>query len=480
MQAVIDLGEDWAPPADSERPLRQISPRVPLALLSLVLVALLGGSALPRYTMVSLFSVPLATNGAYAIGSDAVYTERDGEITGYRLPGGARRWSAEVGHPVDALQPIPEAGVVLAEYGTGEDGWGGVVALDARTGRVRWRDDRARVESSSDPHHLLLSTPGEMPADSGWMGAPGEVRVVDTATGHTIWSRRPTLGSVWAASGAPAEPGAPLWAVFDTGDGETEVLDAATGAVAGRAKLSPPTGIMSGETGNASNGSDASGGIVFGSDGQMMRVEVDPATGAVVSSGAVVSIVANRGIIGDRLFSVFWDGAGSLLDAYDLPTLAHEWGVRLPIRAYTVTDCGTLLCAYSFNSMAGIDPRTGSVKWNNQMLRGVYPLPGGRLLAESANDALPSAVLDASSLRPLLTLTRWEHVGGIGDRILMARDDASVLRTWFGELDPAGPSLRVFGSATGVLADQCVHSDTYLVCPTTKNQLRLWRLHPLP
>ena len=160
MQAVIDLGEDWAPPADSERPLRQISPRVPLALLSLVLVALLGGSALPRYTMVSLFSVPLATNGAYAIGSDAVYTERDGEITGYRLPGGARRWSAEVGHPVDALQPIPEAGVVLAEYGTGEDGWGGVVALDARTGRVRWRDDRARVESSSDPHHLLLSTPG--------------------------------------------------------------------------------------------------------------------------------------------------------------------------------------------------------------------------------------------------------------------------------------------------------------------------------
>ena len=92
----------------------------------------------------------------------------------------------------------------------------------------------------------------------------------------------------------------------------------------------------------------------------------------------------------------------------------------------------------------------------------------------------PSAVLDASSLRPLLTLTRWEHVGGIGDRILMARDDASVLRTWFGELDPAGPSLRVFGSATGVLADQCVHSDTYLVCPTTKNQLRLWRLHPLP
>ena len=159
MQAVIDLGEDWAPPADSERPLRQISPRVPLALLSLVLVALLGGSALPRYTMVSLFSVPLATNGAYAIGSDAVYTERDGEITGYRLPGGAREGvdvavdqagQQGVAASVDPGQPGPAGGDAAGSRG----GDGGDPPAAHRD--IGPRQHRAAVEDACSADHETL------------------------------------------------------------------------------------------------------------------------------------------------------------------------------------------------------------------------------------------------------------------------------------------------------------------------------------
>jgi hypothetical protein len=461
VQTVIDLGEDWELPPDVERPLRRVSPRVPLALLSLVLVAMLGGSALPRYAVVSLFSVPLATGGTYALVTDAVYTAHDGQVDRYRLPDGARKWSAEVGDSVSTLRPMPEAGVVLAEYGTGEGRWGGLVALDARTGRALWRDNRARVSGTPDPHHLVLVTFGEMSMVSGRMTMPEDVRGVEAATGRTIWSRQAVLGSARAVSDALVSPDARPWTVFEADDGATEVLDAATGAVVARARLRAPTVIM---PGNADD--------VVWDGGLMVRLDT--------ASGAVLSMVPRRSIVGDRLFSVAWSGTGSVLDVYDLPTLAHQWSVGLPMQPYTITDCGTVLCAYSFYSLAGIDPRTGTVKWSSSQVPTAYPLPGGRLLAESANDALPPTVLDATSMHPLLTLTGWQRLGGIGDRTLLARDDVAGLRTWFAELDPAGPSLRVFGSVSSVQTHQCVHSDTYLACPTAKNQLYFWRLHPLP
>lgn len=461
MQAVIDLGEEWEQPPDTERPLRRLSPRTPLALLSLVLVAMLGGSALPRYAMVSLFAVPFATVGTYALDADAVYTVHDSEVTAYRLPDGARRWSAEIGHSVRTLRPMPEAGVVVAEYGTAENRWSGLLALDAKTGRVRWSDSGSRVQDIVDPHRVVLATLHTAPMDSGGMSLSEEVRGVDAATGHTIWSRQARPGS-WAI----ADTAAPR-AIFDTADGTTEVLDAATGAMVARARLRSPTGSKPSDT-----DPDAISGYFALWYGRSVQIDA--------ANGAVLAVTDNRSIVDDRLFLAGSDGTGSLLDVYELSTLAHLWSTRLPKPVLSIGDCDPLLCVYSFSSLTGIDPGTGAIKWSSQALSLAYSLPGGRLLAESTDNTSPSVVLDATSMRTLLTLTGWQRVNGVGDRTLLARADPTSLRTLFAELDPFTLRIRPLAWASGVTIDHCEHSDTYLACPTATNHLRLWHLQDSP
>jgi outer membrane protein assembly factor BamB len=438
MTAVIELGEDWALPEEVQ-PVPSGIPRAPLLMVALVLLAMLGGGARPAYRLVSLFSVPIEVTSTHTISGDTLYITHTRlgthtrEVSAYRLPDGTRKWTTTTDSAVGALFPVPAAGMVLAQFG-GDSETTGVLALDGRTGRVRWRDDQAQVFGAlpGSGRALLIHL--------------DEVRAVDASSGRTVWQRPRGLGMGWAMPDLDPTQDVPPRLAFDGGDGVTEVVDAVTGAVLARARLesSWPEG-----TGVSSDGS------------------VSVTTGGY--------LLAARSVVGGQLFVAQQHSASTVIDAYDLATLTHQWRASVTPPAFFVTACGAELCADGFTSMVGVDPRTGKVLWNNQQWRDARSLPGNRLLVSGSVANAPASVVDAADLRPLLPLPGWYPLVGAAPGARLVGRDEGGLRSWFAVLDPAGPALRPLGWAWGVQMNQCEYGDGYLACPTVDNKLRLWR-----
>src|SRR5262245_54140787 len=184
MTAVIELGETWTLPEEPDQ-VRPPGSRLPWIMLALLLLTALDGGAVPRYRMVSLFAVPIEVGSTHTVAGDTLYLARPAGITAYRLPDGTRRWTALTAHRVGAMVAVSPAGVVLAQL-DGDRDTSGVLALDARDGRVLWSDGRAR---------LLGALPG---SGRALLLHVDEVRAVDTPTGRTIWERPRGLGLGWA------------------------------------------------------------------------------------------------------------------------------------------------------------------------------------------------------------------------------------------------------------------------------------------
>ena len=183
--------------------------------------------------------------------------------SGDRNTGGARRrpaWSTEIGWPFSLGVQGRDAVVTV--------GGNRVVALDAATGRERWRSDVPRVthyEPALDAHTVLVSADDRLIALERGSGARrwevpvgehaggavltragtepialvtterGLVAALDGGTGQALWSVQ-LPGDIWAAPAAGATAteavGAVVWA---TAEGETvnrlRVFDLATGVV---------------------------------------------------------------------------------------------------------------------------------------------------------------------------------------------------------------------------------------------------------
>jgi hypothetical protein len=189
-------------------------------------------------------------------------------------------------------------------------------------------------------------------------------------------------------------------------------------------------------------------------------------------------LLAARTIVGDQLFVARQQNGTSVVDAYDLGTLAHEWRTALNPAAFFVTGCGAVLCADGFGSIAGLDPRTGAVLWTSRQWREARPLPGGRLLMSSSVADNPVSVVDAASLRPVRQLADWFPVAGSAPGTWLVARDATGLRTWFAALDGTGLEMRTLGWVYGVSITQCGYRDRYLTCPTVRNELGVWRYRP--
>jgi outer membrane protein assembly factor BamB len=432
MIPVIDLGEVRAPPDEPEPPARTWI-RPPLLLLTVLLLAALGGAAVPRYGLVSLFAVPVDAVAAHALTGDTLYVAHARDVTAYRLPAGTPGWSAATARRIGVLIPVATAGVVLAQY-EGDSDLAGMLALDARTGRVLWQDPQAR---------LLGAVPG---ASRALLLHLAELRAVDVPTGRTIWERPRGLGLGWAMPDLDTRQNTPPRLAFDSGDGTTEVVDAASGAVVARSRLESlwPAGV------------GVSGG------------------GAVtVTTGGF--LLAARSVVGGQLFVARQQSGSSVIDAYDLASLAHQWRLTLDPPAFFVTGCGTVLCVDGFASMSGVDPRSGAVRWTSRQWREGRPLPGNRLLLSSSIADMPASIVDAATLRPVRGLVGWFPLAGSAPgRWLIARD-APGLRTWFATLTPDGAGLRPLGWVYGVQISQCEYRDGFVACPTVRDRLQVWR-----
>lgn len=435
MTVLIDLGEVRELPPEPEPPRRRrpLSRRTALILAGLLLVVTMGGAAVPRRGLTGLFAVPIEVSSAHLLDGDTLYVSHDARIDAYRLPDGTRRWTTPAPRPVGLFLPVPAAGVVLAGYATGDPT--GMLALDARTGRVLWRDDRSRLLGAlSSPSRALLVRLDDL-------------RAVDLPTGRTVWERPRALGMGLTVSGRDPTLAVPARLAFDSGGGVTEVVDAGTGTVVARSRLESHWPL-------APPGQAAGSGPLSG------------------------YLLAARSVVGGRLFVARSQGGSTMIDAYDLVTLAHQWRTQVSRPAFFVTACGPVLCVAGYGPTTGLDPRSGAVLWDSGKWRDVRGLPGGRLLVSGSDSGEPTSVMDATGLRPLLRLPGWRPLLGSARRSWLVGRDTGGLRTWFAVLDPAGPAIHPFGWVSGVQTGQCEYGDAYLACPTVGNQLQVWRYRP--
>jgi outer membrane protein assembly factor BamB len=445
--AAIDLGEGWAEPA------AEITSRVPtravrLLAVGLALLLLLAGSVLPRPGLTSLFTVPIDVNSAYALDSRTLYVSRVGQISAYRLPGGARLWQRTDQHAVGTLAVVPGAGVVLAELRAAPPPTG-VLALDARTGQVLWRVAQMAVAGIlADQRTALLA----MLDDTGVSAVYG----VDLRTGRPIWQRQLDSAVTLVMAGA-SESDRDLGhlVVFDGSGGLTEVVDGATGGVLVRSRLIAHEPVPAGTVDEATDG-----------------IAPDYKPGMLLSATRRLLLVATSG------------HQQTSIDAYDLATLNPRWHVTLPRAVFIVGECGAVLCANGSSTITGLDPLTGAELWHTVSIRNVITLPGGRLLVSGEGLGNADSIVEAASLRPVLSLGRWAPLGGTDTGpVVVARDDIN-LRTWFAvvagtDAKSVGrgtiPAIHPLGSAWGIRRDSCGVDDAgYLACVTIRNELTVW------
>src|SRR6185436_20122892 len=100
---------------------------------------------------------------------------------------GARRWSHDAGSSVSS-SPAVAAGLVL--FGTYD---GRFLAVDARTGALRWRMNTGALVSFPWGHesgHRYTSSPTIIGNVAVFGGGDGYVYAVDVPTGKTRWRSR--------------------------------------------------------------------------------------------------------------------------------------------------------------------------------------------------------------------------------------------------------------------------------------------------
>jgi outer membrane protein assembly factor BamB len=415
---LIELGEDRTEPVPERRPPHR-APRWPVA-LGLVLALLLGGAAAPRPGLVPLYRVPYRIASSFALGPDTVYVTTGTRVSAYDLRTGTHRWDATAPFPPQSLVPVGD--VVLGVVSPNpDDPQLGTVAFDAGTGRLLWRQQATVADVAAGT--AILETVGS----EGPLGVHG----VDLRTGRTVWTG-PGVPGAWPVYDLLESVGQDSRMVFwvpDTAGGTTEVVDEATGRVLSRARL--PIGPVGGSS------------------------------SLTIADGLLV--VAQP------------EGSGTRVTTYALDTLAQRWQTLVSATGYGGLPCGPVLCLFGYNQLTGLDPATGAVRWQTAEWIDAQPLPGERLLLSSARQGSDRLVADATTLRPVTTLTPWEAVGGQAPPPLLLSRDTPSLRTWFAELPTGTTTPLVLGSVPPVQRPQCAAAAGYLACPTVHNELQVWR-----
>ncbi|WP_162908164.1 PQQ-binding-like beta-propeller repeat protein [Allorhizocola rhizosphaerae] len=213
-EIVIDLGEEWAPPASAPRPGRRSKPAfLVLLLLPLVLAGSPGVPPAPSVTELGLLAVP-DTGGERVVFDDIIVVATHfGWVSAFEL-NGRPRWRAQIDATTDVLS-IQRAGG-LVHVTADSAGQTTTIGFDPATGRQEW-------------------------------SAPGQLSVVDDAA---VLVNRPhsvnvfdaaTLRERWSAGAIAAQPFPDSGSILVlTGDGEISERKLSTGAVIATARVTLP------------------------------------------------------------------------------------------------------------------------------------------------------------------------------------------------------------------------------------------------
>ncbi|GAA4948973.1 PQQ-binding-like beta-propeller repeat protein [Actinoplanes utahensis] len=408
-------------------------------LLTLVLLAVLGGAATPSgWAWRYLGDLP-ATEARIQLAGGRLFTvERSGGrrlLHAWSLRATPERlWTTEV--PIDPevgmfgpLQVTGIGGVLLV--GEGRE----TTVLDPGTGRVRWTAPQRMLtgsggtgvtteaifrpgtlydQDSGDPGRLYFSADAQPHTEPPLRT---EVRGLDLATGERRWTfERP--GSVIVE---PLPDGDP--AVLITSSDRLSLVDARTGELLREAAL-PRL--------------DGSG----------------PGSASLLAGVALVD----------------YQEAGKQV-GYDARTLDRLWTRDL---AYTLdpADCPGLLCTGDRDETLVLDPRTGKPGWRLPAADYLSPRAGYVLWTE-ASSGTPLRLVDARTGEPRTDLAGWgQEVTAPPERMLVLLRGNRGGGQVFGAVLPGDPRVRTLGVAD-VEGRDCAADDWHIVCRDGA-RLRVW------
>ncbi|WP_405112187.1 PQQ-like beta-propeller repeat protein [Micromonospora sp. NBC_01405] len=344
------------------------------------------------------------------------------EVTVYAPPagaGGALRplWRTSVPGEEGLFQVREHGGLVLITGG--EDGWAATVALDAATGRQRWRLPGFPVPTVGGGL-LLFGRDEDETTDP--------LRVVDLSSGRPRWSAPVARGrTVYHHRGAEVDR-----VVLIPESGRIEVRDAGSGAVL-RAEDPRPGG--------------------------------SPGYQGVSLAGDLLLVKANSGA-----------GGGSRVTAYGLAALDRRWELDLSANEY-LEECGDLICVGGREAgLSALDPATRRPRWVNPRWQWIVVARGDRLLVAARKATLEFTVLDAATGRTVAELGGWDPVFNQGpDEPLFGTRRTREGGLLVAELDPARAVARwldVLPDAVG----ECYSSGRDLLCRRPSGAHGWWRL----
>lgn len=392
-------------------------------LLGVLLVAA-GASVPPPPGLPAVRTVSVVTSGVYRLLGDTLVTAEsrpDGNwVTAYPLAPGPARWATRVGVLSDAVSLDAVGDVILvsmAEPGVGGDH---TVALDRRTGAVRWHSPLIMIAVDQVRAHVVLTE--YLATGTGGGLPPARIAVLDAGTGASVWG------------------------FVRDGDCQTDVPYTVT---------SPGTGVAvlcQGEVGTLSV-------LDLGSGRVRAHTDVPGGGRATMLAGLVVTDT----LAIDR----------TVVSAYDATTLAQVWSSSVEPGNYGLSDCGTRICLTTARAEIVLDRGTGRVAWQTGPVGFATPLaryvvvdPAGRGDVE---------LLDVDTGRNLMQLGSWTLDPGSTASLTLYQADGATGHTWLARLRPGSATVEVLGFVPDARAETCVSSTGYLVCRTVDSTVGVWR-----
>jgi hypothetical protein len=412
--ALIDL--DTAP-AVHDRPGRSHPRgRSALAVLSLLLIALLGPATPPVPEQVRATLIPaqnqdnvfVSGNRLYVV--DAAPTGRPRLMRTYRLPDGTllARTTLQIPEPVAGV--LAAGATTLVETTVGQRS--AVIAMDNATGRSDWWQFGVVRGASATGGVVLLADDRDSSED---------IDAVDLRTGLYRWQVLAPAGGLLLAAEQPGSM--PRWLVSAGPQGRLDSYDALTGK--------------------------------------------HVATVQAAASGALAAPAGSLFLVGD-------DASGAT--AYTLPGLTPRWHVatgswKFP-DASLEPDCGAVLCAY-LPKLVALDPATGQTRWTSD--RWTYAARTGRYLlagnGDGTPDQVPLTVLDPETGQVRLDLGGWRQVVGSDGFLTYAVSNGHP--GFVGRFDPDRMAVRVLGTTDDAFG-HCDAAAGAVVCHLTDGPVTIW------
>lgn len=445
---IIELDGDWDV-LESPEPLRarRISRVRSAGVIVLVLACLasLGAARRPPVPLLQLLGFVERHAGTPMTPSDFVImkgmllAQRDGRLVVY-APDGRRRWEKSLAVRDDegyvntrvwrdyllveqfVPEPAAEPGIVVYDTAT-------TIALDPLTGAERWQidgfvqpaGDFALLRHGSDPVRVI----GSLPSDVRWTVPPARALTVDIESEA-------------------------LFTV--TTDGLLTEFDLGSGAVRGSGQIKVP------------HVETPPGAMPPGVPGYPDEIWLE--------------VFQDRIMLSAHLYGEYGPDTRA-------QTLTYERTTLRPVHSALddfdfVHGCGPVVCAYSRDRVAILDPLDLGLLW--QPAIGNYPYWTGAAMLLTGESSSSTRVVQPRTGAVLLDLDGWSPVD---DRRFIDAPEPAAKPMWFTKFAPPGRTLlaRLEGERLNVISplpSQVVHcqaEDNVIACAMSDGRTGVWRIN---